>query len=105
MATRKKSATMQHLESMIGEALSLANLIEAIRLSEEESQVHFAKRLGISRSHVCDIEKGRKSISVVRAAAFAQILGYSQEQFIRLALQDEINRAGLKGLKVSVDAA
>ncbi len=47
-------------------------------LSEEMSQVEFAKQLGISRSHLCDIEKGRKSVSVARAARFAKILGYGE---------------------------
>jgi len=33
-------------------------------MSEEMSQAVFAKRLGISSSHLCDIEKGRKVVSL-----------------------------------------
>ena len=54
----------------------------AIREGEEESQVAFAERLGISRSHLCDIEKDRKPVSPARAAEFARILGYSKVQFV-----------------------
>jgi transcriptional regulator with XRE-family HTH domain len=68
------------------------------------SQVDFAAHLGISRSHLCDIEKGRKTLSVSRAARFAKTLGYSEAQFVRLALQALVEESGLK-LKVRVDAA
>ena len=33
-------------------------------MSEEMSQVVFAKRLGISSSHLYDIEKGRRVVSL-----------------------------------------
>ena len=68
------------------------------------SQAEFSKRLRISASHLCDIEKGRKVVSPERAARFAKILGRSQQQFVRPALQELVNEAGLK-LKVDVAAA
>ena len=105
MSTKKKSKSIKFLESITKESLSLANLLESIRLGEEETQANFAEKLGISRSHLCDIEKGRKSVSVARAAEFANILGYSQEQFVRLSLQDEVNKAGLELLKVKIEVA
>ena len=55
-----------------------------------------AKKLGISRSNLCDIERGRRFISSELAEKFAERLGESKEQFIRIALQDQLNRAGLK---------
>jgi transcriptional regulator with XRE-family HTH domain len=84
------------VERLVGGPISLGALIEAIRQGEEETQTDFAARLGISRSHLCDIEKGRKIVSPERAARFAELLGYSPEQFIRLALQDTVNRTGLR---------
>jgi len=36
------------------------------------------KRLGVSKSHLCDLEKGRKTVSPERAARWAQILGYPE---------------------------
>ena len=102
--TTKKSKSMKYLENITGAPLSLSELLYAIRLGEEMSQVEFAKNLKISRSHLCDIEKGRKNISVERAVLFAKILKYSEDQFVRLALQDLVNNAGLD-YKVDVDAA
>ena len=84
-----------------GAPLTLGGLLEAIRLGEELSQVEFSKKLGISRSHLCDIDKDRKSVSPASAARFAMALGYGQAQFVRLALQGLVEEAGLK-LKVRV---
>jgi hypothetical protein len=43
-------------------------------------------------------------VSVERAAAWAKLLGYDPGQFVELALQAELDAAGIK-LKVSVKAA
>ena len=101
---RIKSDAMKYLEEAAGRSLTLGGLIESIRLGEEMSQVAFARRLGISASHLCDIEKRRKVISPERAARFARILGRSPEQFVRLSLQELVDEAGLK-MKVDVNAA
>jgi transcriptional regulator with XRE-family HTH domain len=60
------------------------------------SQAEFALRIGVSKSHICDIEKGRKHVSPMRAMQFAKILKYSEEQFVRLALQDIVNQLNQK---------
>jgi transcriptional regulator with XRE-family HTH domain len=104
MRTRKKSETIRFLEEVAGRPLTLGGLLESIRLSEEISQAAFAKKLGISASHLCDIEKGRKVVSPERAARIAKILGRSQQLFVRLALQELVDEAGLK-LKVDIAAA
>jgi len=104
MRTKEKSEAMKFLEDMAGRPLTLGGLLESIRLSEEMSQAVFAKKLGISASHLCDIEKGRKVVSPERAARFAKVLGRSQQQFVRLALQELVTEAGLK-MKVDVAAA
>ncbi len=104
MRTRERSETMRFLEEVAGRPLTLGGLLESTRLSEEISQAAFAKKLGISASHLCDIEKGRKVVSPERAARFAKILGRSQQQFVRLALQELIDEAGLK-MKVDIAAA
>jgi transcriptional regulator with XRE-family HTH domain len=101
---RKKSAALKYLEDITGGPLSLGKFLQSIRLGEEMSQVEFAEQLGISKSHLCDIEKGRKLVSPERAAIFAKTLKYSSEQFVRLALQDQVEKAGLK-FKVKIEAA
>jgi antitoxin HigA-1 len=103
MRTRKSEA-MNRLERVNGGPLALGKALEAIRLGEEESLAAFAKKLGVSRAHLCDIEKGRKIVSPARAARFAQLLGYGERQFVRLALQDELAQAGLR-FKVDLEAA
>lgn len=68
------------------------------------SQVEFSKLLGISRHNLCDIEHGRRFISPKMASHFANKLGYSEKQFVRLCLQDMLNREGLS-LVVDIDNA
>jgi transcriptional regulator with XRE-family HTH domain len=87
---------MAFLDGLHAEPLTLGSLLSTIRECDELSQAALAKRLGISKSHLCDIEKGRKSVSPERAARFARELGYSEEQFVRLALQQLVEVAGLK---------
>lgn len=60
------------------------------------SQTAFAALLDISRQYLCDVEKGRKAVSPKLAEEFAKRLGYSCEQFVRLAIQDELFREGLR---------
>ncbi len=60
----KKNKTLKYLEDITGGALSLKELLYAIRSGEEISQVKFAEKLKISKSHLCDIEKGRKNVSI-----------------------------------------
>ncbi len=104
MSTKMKSNTMKYLEQIAGRPLTLGGLLESIRLGEEMSQAAFARKLGISPSHLCDIEKGRKVVSPERAARFAKTLGRSPEQFVRLSLQGLVDEAGLR-MKVDVAAA
>ena len=87
--------TLKSIEKITGAKLTLGKLIWAIRQADEISQVDFAAKLKITRQHLCDIERGRKAISPKLAAKYASILGYSKEQFIRLSLQDIVDRDGL----------
>lgn len=65
------------------------------RIKEGLGQEALAKRLGISKSHLCDIEKGRKFLSAERAAKFAKTLGIAPEHMIKWALQDSLSAQGL----------
>lgn len=104
MSARKKSDTMRYLEEVAGRLLTLSAPLESIRLAEGMSQAALAEKPGISASHLCDIKKGRKVVSPEWAARFAKALGRSQQQFVRLALQESIDEAGLK-MKVDIAAA
>jgi transcriptional regulator with XRE-family HTH domain len=89
----KKS--LKDIEKITGTKLTLGKLIWSIRQADDISQVDFANKLKITRQHLCDIEHDRKAVSPKLAAKYALILGYSKEQFIRLALQDLVDRDGL----------
>lgn len=113
MATSKKVAkktrdynaeTKAFLESITGGPLTFGRMMASHRKCDEVSLEIYAKKLGISRANLCDIEKGRKMVSPERAARFAKVLGYSVSVFVSLALQASVDNAGLK-MKVNVEAA
>ena len=88
-----------------GGPLTFAQVICSERKCMELSQKAFAKKLGISVSHLCDIEKGRKLVSPERACLFAKKLQYPAIGFIQYALQDQLSHNGLKKYRVEVKAA
>lgn len=96
-----KSKAMRTLEKIAG-PLTFGRLLWAIRAGEEQTLAAFAEPLGVSRQRLNDIEKGRESVSAERAAKWAEVLGYSPAQFVRLALQAQLDAAGLEGLRVEV---
>lgn len=100
MNTNHSKKAMDFLESILGKKPSLGDYLLAIRQGEELTQVEFAKNLGISRQNLCDIEHNRRFLSPKVAAQFADNLGYPKNQFVRLCLQDLLNR---EGLTLSVD--
>jgi len=94
---------MEFFESLDG-PMTLGGMLWSIRMCDELSQAEFARMLGVSRSHICDVEKGRKVVSPERAAAWAKSLGYPDTVFVKLALQERLDRAGVK-MSVKVEAA
>lgn len=104
MITKETKDSLNFLESLIGKKPTLGDFILAIRQGEEMTQVDFSKLLGISRHNLCDIEHNRRFISPKMAAQFANKLGYSEKQFVRLCLQDMLNREGL-ALLVDIENA
>jgi transcriptional regulator with XRE-family HTH domain len=79
-------------------------MIESLRKTDEISQVELAKKMKISRAHLCDIEKGRRTVTLSRAIQFAKVLGYPSIVFASIVLEDMAREAGLE-VKVSLKAA
>lgn len=106
MITKKNinQKLIHKLETIAKEKLTLGSLIKSIRLGEEKTQEEFATQLGISKQYLCDIEKGRRCVSPKLAAKYAELLGYSVDQFIRLCLQDMLDKDGFSFI-VSIEAA
>lgn len=92
------------LEELIGEPLTFGSMIETIRITDEYTLETMSKKLGVSRGHLCDVEKGRRVVSPERAAKWGKALGYGEAHFVALALQAELDAAGLK-FRVSLEAA
>jgi len=86
---------LRGLEKRLGK-MSVGEFLRSWRLSEELSQKQFAKKLRISPANLCDIEKGRKGVSPEKAEEIAGILGYSRTVLVRLALEEQLESAGLK---------
>ena len=99
-----KSAAITLLEQISGGPLTLGKALESVRKSEDLSQDECARKLGVSKSHLCDVEKGRKMVSPERAAKWARVLGYPESVFVRLAIQGVLDAAGLR-YKVEIEAA
>lgn len=85
MRTENKEA-VEVLAKAVG-PLTFAMLLRSLREVEGWSQAELARKLGISRAGLCDVEKGRKSVSPERAMAWATALGESEEQFVALAVK------------------
>ena len=73
-------------------------------MGDELTQVDFAEKLGVSKQYLCDVEHGRRSVSIPMAAEWANKLGYSRDQFVRLSIQDVLDKSRLKMI-VQVKAA
>jgi len=99
-----KSEARRFLEKLNKGPISFGQLLESHRVCDEISQAELARKMGISRAHLCDIEKGRRLVSAERAAKFAKALGYPVSSFVTAALEDQLRKAGLK-MRVSIDAA
>lgn len=90
-----KNKIYKQFESKYG-VLTFGQMINSLRLSDEYSQVDLAKKMKISRAMLCDIEKGRRVVSLKTAKKFAKVLGYSEEQFVTQVLQDMARSVGYK---------
>jgi antitoxin HigA-1 len=99
-AEEEAANALEYFERTLG-PLTLGRALAAIRETEGYTLASFAKKLGVSRAHLCDIERARRGVSAERAARWAKALGHPARVFVTLALQDEVTAAGLK-LKVNV---
>ncbi len=96
--------TKEYLRKLRGDSLTFGQMIESLRKSDEISQITLARKVRISRAHLCDIEKGRRTVTIGRAAQLAKVMGYSVNQFIALALENELRNAGYR-VRVHLEAA
>jgi len=97
-----KSDTMQFLDELVGEPMTFGSMLRTIRETDELTQADIAVRLGVSVPYVSAMESGTKTPSPKTAAEYGVTLGYGMALFVKLAVQAELDRAGI-GLRVSVE--
>ena len=95
MTTKPKMYGIEDLEKKYG-PMTLGRFLKAFREADELSQTVFAKKLGLSRANLCDLEKGRKQVTPERAAKLAHKLGVPETVLIQLAMQDSLRAAQLR---------
>lgn len=90
MTTKRKLLPL--LEAEFG-PVTFALFVRAARTQLELSQTEMAKKLGMARGTLCDIEKGRQGVSVTLAVKIARKAGLSQEMAVEYCLKDQLARA------------
>jgi DNA-binding XRE family transcriptional regulator len=83
--------------------VSFGGFLRAARASKDLSQTEMAKMLGIAKSTLCDIEKGRHLVSPELAAKIAKKCKLSVIVAVEAAIQDQLRKAKL-GFKVNLVA-
>ena len=101
MGTRKSEKSL--LESMIGPA-TFGSFLRATRTSMDVTQKEMGKLIRVSKSVICDIEKGRQMVSPKLAQKIAQKAGLSIRLAVQLCLQDQL-RMSKVDMKVKLKAA
>jgi transcriptional regulator with XRE-family HTH domain len=84
--------TIKLMDEIIGEKTTFGKTLWSIRKCDEISQVAFAKKIGVSKQYLCDLEHNRRAVSPKQASKFADILGYSPIVFIKAVLQDMLDK-------------
>jgi DNA-binding XRE family transcriptional regulator len=84
---------------------SFAIFMVGIRTTLDLTQVEMAKKLGISKSALCEVEKGRTFVSVETAVKYAKKCGFSQTVALQACFQDQLRRAKIKKRVKIEDAA
>jgi transcriptional regulator with XRE-family HTH domain len=83
------------LKSLGLERLNFGMLLRSIRTRNDLTQVQMAKILGISKAKLCDLEKGRRQVSLLKAIEFAKALEDSPDYFVKVIIEDQLHEAGL----------
>ncbi len=89
-----KDAT-QVFEKLTG-PFTFATFILGSRTTLDLTQVQMAKKIGISKAALCEIEKGRTLVSPKAAVRYAKKAGFSVTVALEACLQDQLRKANIK---------
>lgn len=85
--------------------LSFATYMLGIRTTLDLSQVEMAKKIGISKAALCEVEKGRTLVSAQAAVRYAKKAGFSEKVALEACFQDQLRKANIKKRVKIEDAA
>ncbi|MBI4404788.1 MAG: helix-turn-helix transcriptional regulator [Deltaproteobacteria bacterium] len=84
--------------------MTFGTFLTAARLSMDLTQAELARKLKVSRSMICDIEKGRVLVSPALATKIARLAGFPEKFAVKYCLQDQLRKAKIK-MNVLIEAA
>lgn len=93
MSTNESALSVIKKET--GVELTFGTLLWGTRMGEDLTQAAVGDLLGVSRTYVCDLEKGRRIPTPRHAFEIAKALGKHPQQWAAVAMQDVANRDGL----------
>lgn len=82
--------------SALGCTITFSRLMTELREKSGISRSAFAEKLGVSTQRLANIEQGKARVLPKHAAHYAKVLKQSEEQFVRLAIQEMIDKDGLR---------
>ncbi len=83
---------------------SFATFMLGIRTTLGLSQVDMAKKLGISKAALCEVEKGRTLVGPLAASRYAKKAGFSELVALEACFQDQLRKANIKR-RVKIEVA
>jgi transcriptional regulator with XRE-family HTH domain len=75
--------------------MTFGGLVHSLRISDDITQVELAKRVGVSKQFLSDVERNRKDVGIAFAKKISDALGYSIEPLIELLIRDQLRRQHL----------
>lgn len=84
-----------HATKDVWDKMTFGGLIRALRMSDEISQVALAKKIGVSKQFLSDVEHNRKDVGISFAKKIASALGYSIEPLLELLIKQQLRRQRL----------
>ncbi len=90
----KSNDTLDATQNIWSE-MTFGGLVHSLRMSDEITQVELAKRVGVSKQFLSDVEHNRKDVGIAFAKKISDALGYSIEPLIELLIRDQLRRQHL----------
>lgn len=95
MSTKSNSFNALEATKDTWDSMTFGGLVHSLRMSDEITQVDLAKRLGVSKQFLSDVEHNRKDVGITFAKKISDVLGYSIEPLIELLIRDQLRRQHL----------